>query len=126
MQSNVKEKFRLAVNRSMILNEYENKKNSKIGLLIEQLKKQNAENELKEIKRQKRERYKDSLKVNVPNFDESTMYTIEVFKFMNKYIDKMMNRSHNFEIIKEGVKLLQIALNNPNNEELDVIPEDEK
>ena len=56
MQDNVKEKFRLAVNRSMILNEYENKKNSKIGLLIEQLKKQNAENELKEIKNQKRER----------------------------------------------------------------------
>lgn len=38
MQTNIKEKFRLAVNRSMILNEYENKKNSKIGLLIEQLK----------------------------------------------------------------------------------------
>ena len=36
-ESNVKEKFRLAVNRSMVLNEYENKKNSRIGLLIEQV-----------------------------------------------------------------------------------------
>ena len=71
-------------------------------------------------------RYKKGLKVNIPNFDESTMYTIEVFKFMNKYIDKIMNRSHNFEIIKEGVKLLQLALNNQNNNELDVIPEDLK
>ena len=64
--------------------------------------------------------------MNIPNFDESTMYTIEVFKFMNKYIDKMIQRSENFEVIKEGVKILQIALNSQNKNELDVIPEDMK
>lgn len=122
-QTNVKEKFRLAVNRSMILNEYENKKNSKIGLLIEQLKKQNAENELREQKREKRERYKKNIKVDIPSFDESTMYTIEVFKFMNKYIDKMtQNLNKNFEVIREGSQLLQILLNTDPGE-LDVIPE---
>lgn len=36
-EGDVKEKFRMTVHRSMVLNEYENKKNSKIGLLIEQV-----------------------------------------------------------------------------------------
>jgi hypothetical protein len=123
-QTNVKEKFRLAVNRSMILNEYENKKNSKIGLLIEQLKKQNAENEIKELKKQKRERYKKNIKIDIPNFDENTMYTIEIFKFMNKFMDKMNEKIQSFGIIKEGVKLLQLALNSKKPEDkLDVISE---
>lgn len=82
LESGVKEKFRMAVNRSMVLNEYENKKNSKIGLLIEQLKRQNAENELKELKKQKRDRHKKNLsklianhlKDNMPNYDESSKF----------------------------------------------------
>lgn len=79
---------------------------------------------MKELKRQKKERYKQNIKVDIPHFDESTMYTIEVFKFMNKYIDKMNSRVKNFGIVKEGVKLLQVALNGNVNAELDVIPED--
>uniref|UniRef100_A0A7S3JC92 Cyclic nucleotide-binding domain-containing protein n=1 Tax=Euplotes harpa TaxID=151035 RepID=A0A7S3JC92_9SPIT len=130
-EMNLKEKFRLAVNRSMVLNEYENKKNSKLGMLIEQLKKQHAENEIKEVKMAKRSEYKRSLgklisehfKENMPNYDESTMYTIEVFKFMNKLIDKLNVRIQTFDIIKEGMRLLHLALNGKSDDELEVIPE---
>lgn len=73
------------------------------------------------MKRLKREKHKKNLsklisnhiKENMPNYDEGTMYTMEVFKFMNKKLDIYMNKlnmqTKTFTVIQESLRILHTA-----------------
>ena len=57
----VKERFFIVVERARIFNEYKHKKSLKLTQLIAELKLKNAEEELKEEKKRKRQEFKQEL-----------------------------------------------------------------
>lgn len=94
-----KQKFKNCVRRAITFNEYKHKKKSKLSKLIVELKKQREEWELKNERKKKREESKNELaeliakeiKNYIPDSDESMMYIMEIFNYMNKKMEVFTN-----------------------------------
>ena len=80
----------------MGLNTYKHKKASKLSKLIAKLKKKNEEDEKIEERREQRKEFKKELALIIakevrkiiPENDDSTLYVMQIFRFMNKKIEQ--------------------------------------
>jgi len=98
----LRERLDRCINRMMVLNEYENKKDTPFTHLLENVRKQMAIEMKADLRVKKQKKFKRQLgklisnyiKARMPNSAENTVYTMEVFKFITHKMDNFVDHLH--------------------------------